>query len=107
MNRRHVISCTLLLLIWTTAPSVRAQTGAPSPDTAEERLERDFTDPLTSLPQIVVRDSYTPASYGTDLQTNVLIIRPLIPRIPPRTFLPFTQLIRPTFTLVKIGRAHV
>jgi hypothetical protein len=102
MNRHHLISCTLLLVIWANAPSVQAQTGNASSQTAEERLEQDFTDPLTTLPQVVVRDSYTPANYATDLQTNQFIIRPLIPRIPPQTFLPFTQLIRPTFSLVTV-----
>ena len=69
----------------------------------EEKLERDFTDPLSTLPQLLIRDSYTPANYGPctpqacvrNDETNQLLIRPLIPRIPPRTLLPFTQLIRP------------
>jgi hypothetical protein len=71
----------------------------PAPATEEDRLERDFTGPLSTLPQLVIRDSYTPANFGTGLETNQFLIRPLIPRIPPRTFLPFTQLIRPTFAL--------
>jgi hypothetical protein len=53
----------------------------------EERLEQDFTDPLTTLPQLIVRESYTPANYGPctplacfrDYQTNQLVVRPLIP----------------------------
>ena len=76
--------------------------------TDEEKLERDFTDPLSTLPQLVVRDSYTPANYGPctrgpclrDAETNQAIIRPLIPRLPPRSLLPFTQLVRPTFAMV-------
>jgi hypothetical protein len=69
---------------------------------AEEQLEQDFTDPLSTLPQIVVRDAYTPANYGTNLETNQLLIRPLIPRIPTHTLLPLIQLIRPTFSLVTV-----
>jgi hypothetical protein len=85
--------------------------GAPSYSlTEEEKLEQDFTDPLTTLPQLIVRDSYTPANYGPctplacfrNYETNQLIVRPLIPRVPPQTLLPFNQLIRPTFALVTV-----
>jgi len=85
--------------------------GAPSSSLGdEEKLEQDFTDPLTTLPQLIVRDSYTPANYGpcTPLacfrgyETNQLVVRPLIPRVPPRSFLPFNQLIRPTLSLVTV-----
>ena len=76
----------------------------------EEKLEQDFTNPLSTLPQVLIRDSYTPANYGPCTShacfrndvTNQLIIRPLIPRIPPNTLLPFPQLVRPTFTLVTV-----
>jgi hypothetical protein len=108
MNRLP-LSRTLLLaacIILPAASLAQAQTGSKSPEKAEERLEQDFTDPLSTLPQVIIRDSYTPANYGTDVQTNQLIIRPLIPRIPPRTLLPFTQLIRPTFALVTVPSAR-
>ncbi len=86
-----------------------AQTSA-SPPSDEEMLERDFTNPLTTLPQVVVRDSYSPANYGPcvpgvcprNAETNQFIVRPLIPRIPPNTLLPFMQLVRPTFALVTV-----
>ncbi len=55
---------------------------------------------------MIVRDSYTPANYGTHIQTNQVIVRPLIPRIPPNTLLPFIQLIRPTFALVTVPSAR-
>jgi hypothetical protein len=90
-----------LLLLLTAAAFAQAQT-APTSLGAEEQLERDFTDPLTTLPQVIIRDSYTPANYGTNIETNQAIIRPLIPRIPPNTLLPFNQLIRPTFSLVTV-----
>ena len=94
--------CTLVLGVWI----ARAQTTL----SAEEKLEQDFNDPLTTLPQVLVRDSYTPANYGPctprscvrNAETNQLIIRPLIPRIPPNTLLPFVQLVRPTFALVTV-----
>jgi len=67
-----------------------------------ETLEEEFTDPLTTLPQIFLKDAYSPTNYGTNVQTNQLIARAIIPRIPPYTLLPFTQLVRPTFSLVTI-----
>jgi len=76
----------------------RAQTTL----SAEEKLEQEFTDPLATLPQVIIRDSYTPANFGTQVQTNQVIVRPVIPRVPPNTLLPFTQLIRPTFALVTV-----
>jgi hypothetical protein len=82
----------------------RAQT--PAQLTEEEKLEQDFTDPLTTLPQLIVRDSFTPANYGTQDETNQFIVRPLIPRVPPRSFLPFAQLIRPTFSLITVPSSN-
>jgi hypothetical protein len=87
-----------------------AQTTPSAALSEEEKLERDFTDPLSTLPQLIVRDSYTPANYGPctpqacvrNDETNQVIVRPLIPRVPPNTLLPFMQLIRPTFALVTL-----
>ncbi len=90
----------------TTATVARAQEAATNSELKEElQLERDFTDPLTTLPQLTMRDSYSPATYGTHVQTNQAIVRPIIPRLPPQTLLPFVQLIRPTFSLVTIPDA--
>ena len=79
-----------------------SQSSATNSLVDEEKLERDFTDPLTTLPQIIVRDAYSPATYGTSVQTNQVIVRPIIPRVPPESLLPFDQLIRPTFQLVTV-----
>ncbi len=113
---RTAASCSILLVgLWIVAVplvgSAQAQTATPAL-TAEEQLERDFTDPLSTLPQVVFRDSYTPANYGPgpctsqvcirNDETNQFLIRPLIPRIPPESLLPFAQLIRPTFALVTV-----
>src|SRR5271166_6474398 len=75
--------CTDVGLAW-------AQTTGP---TAEEKLEREFTDPLTDFPQLLVRDNYTPATYGTNVQTNQVIVRPIVPRLPAYTLLPFPQIV--------------
>ena len=88
------------------AKDTQAQTAeATSEREKEVQLERDFTDPLTTLPQLTMRDSYSPATYGTHVQTNQAIVRPIIPRVPPQGLLPFVQLIRPTFSLVTIPDA--
>jgi len=109
MSRQPLPLGAMIATLWITvtiAGIARAQTTL----SAEEKLEQDFNDPLSTLPQVLVRDSYTPANYGPctpqacfrNDETNQFIIRPLIPRIPPRTFLPFEQLIRPTFALVTV-----
>ncbi len=72
-------------------------------DPPRENLEEQEVDPLTTLPQVFLKDDFSPVNYGTDVQTNQVIARILIPRIPPNTLLPFVQLIRPTFSLVTVS----
>jgi hypothetical protein len=96
-----------LLLIVAASTHVWAQTDQLG---EEERLEREFTNPLTTLPQLLVRDSYSPATYGRcnlqacprNAEINQIIIRPLFPRIPSNTLLPFIQLVRPTFSVLTV-----
>jgi len=96
-----------LLLIVAASTHAWAQTDQLG---EEERLEREFTNPLTTLPQLLVRDSYSPATYGRcnllacprNAETNQIIIRPLFPRIPSNTLLPFIQLVRPTFSVLTV-----
>jgi hypothetical protein len=83
----------------------RAQAAWAQAETAEAtaaELAEEFNDPLTTLPQIFLQDAYTPSNYGTEAQTNRVILRPIIPRIPRFTLLPFVQLIRPSFSLVTV-----
>jgi hypothetical protein len=101
MNHWSSTLSAALFLMLIAAAFAQAQTTTMSLQ-EEEQLERDFTDPLSTLPQVLVRDSYTPANYGTNVETNQAIFRPLIPRIPPNTLLPLPQLIRPTFALVTV-----
>jgi len=68
----------------------------------EQQLQQEFTDPLTTLPQLFLKDTYSPATYGTHVQTNVALVRAIIPRIPRYALLPFIQLIRPTIPLVTV-----
>lgn len=105
MNRIRLPIWLLLLVLWATAINARAAragTPAQSPDLSAESLEQSFTDPLTTLPQLLIRDGYSPANYGTNVQTNELLVRPLIPRIPAVSLLPVPQLIRPTFSMVTV-----
>ena len=50
----------LMLASW---EIVDAQPAALSKD---EKLEQEFTDPLATLPQLTVRDAYSPATYVTN-----------------------------------------
>ena len=105
--RRALFAALLVMFCVVMRAGAYDQTQAAASQLSEEqKLERDFTDPLTTLPQVIIRDSYTPANYGIDSQTNQFIIRPLIPRIPPNTLLPFVQLLRPTFSLVTVPSRH-
>ena|SRR5215469_15343644 len=93
------VSLAAISLMAATARISDAQTSAL---TREEELEQDFTDPLATLPQLNIRDAYSPATYGTSVETNQVIIRPIIPRVPPYTLLPFAQLVRPTISVVTV-----
>jgi len=53
----------LAALLSFAAPSAFAQAEAPNPSAA--KLAEEFSDPLTSLPQLFTQDAYTPVNYGT------------------------------------------
>ena len=89
--------------------SVLFQTRAASAQDEEEvertrleKLAKEFSDPLTTLPQLFVQDAYTPANYGTDAPLNRVIARLIFPRIPQFTLLPLVQLVRPSVSLVTV-----
>jgi hypothetical protein len=54
------------------------------------------------VPQLFIQDAYTPESYGTAAQSNRLIARVIVPRVPRFSLFPFVQLIRPSFSLVTV-----
>jgi hypothetical protein len=94
----------LLATMWGVGLSLafgQIQTSNP----ARENIEDQFVDPLTTLPQVFLKEEFSPVNYGTDVKTNQVVARILIPRIPPNTVLPFVQLIRPTFSLVTVPAA--
>ena len=84
------------------ASAARAQDQDEVDITSRDKLAKEFSDPLTTLPQIFLQDAYTPANYGTDAQTNRVIGRVIVPRIPKFTLLPLVQLVRPSFLLVTV-----
>jgi hypothetical protein len=82
------------------APAVRAE--ADDAASRKAKLAAEFSDPLTTLPQIFTQDAYSPANYGTEAQTNRAILRIIIPRLPRYSLFPFVQLVRPSFFLVTV-----
>jgi hypothetical protein len=82
------------------SPTARAQEETPSPTASE--IAAEFSDPLTTLPQIFLQDAYTPENHGTAAQTNRVIARVIVPRVPRFSLLPFVQLIRPSLSLVTV-----
>lgn len=87
----------------TAATPLESAVAQPAGDDATLRrrtLAEEFSDPLTTLPQIFVQDVFTPANFGTDASTNRVIARAIVPRIPKFSLLPFAQLIRPSISLV-------
>ena len=96
----------LLVALWRMGPSATfAQDKTPDPLSLQE-LATEFTDPLTTLPQIFLKDAYSPANFGTHVQTNQAILRAIIPRIPRFSLFPLIQLIRPTFSLLTVPSAR-
>lgn len=96
----------LLLIVVLLLRTAAAWGQAEASSAKVKRLAEEFSDPLTTLPQLFVQDAYSPATYGTDAQTNRVIIRAIVPRIPKYSLLPFVQLIRPSFFIntVPTGR---
>ena len=72
-----------------------ASTGA---ETEEDQLAREVDDPTVILTQLKFQDIYTPGNFETSAQTNTAQLQAVVPivRLP---FLPFQQVLRPTFKL--------
>ena len=106
VRKARAALCALLIVLWIAVPCISsAQSQTPGLAT-EETLIKEFTDPLTTLPQISLKDAFTPANFGTHVQTNQVILRPIIPRLPRFSLFPLVQLIRPTFSLVTVPSAR-
>jgi hypothetical protein len=88
-------------LISSALPVAAQEAEAPTPSTASS-IAAEFSDPLTTLPQIFLQDAYTVENDGTKAPTNRLIARAIVPRVPSSALLPFVQLIRPSVSLVTV-----
>lgn len=102
MPPRFLLVWVLVLLGAFTARAQEAEeTTEPTGPSRLSELSREFSDPLTTLPQVFLQDVYTPANYGTDAPANRLILRAIVPRIPRLSLMP-AQLVRPTISLVTV-----
>src|SRR5579862_9822104 len=90
----------LLLLLGSRA--LWGQDEEPNAKESKSTLAEEFSDPLTTLPQIFVQDAYTPSNYNTEAQANRVIARIIVPRLPRYSLFPLVQLIRPSFSLVTV-----
>ena len=100
-QRSHALTIAFLTALLLSGPSaVPARADQDPPSKAE--LAREFNDPLTVVPQLFVQDAYTPSNYGTDAQTNRVIARLIVPRVPRFSLFPFVQLIRPSLSIVTV-----
>jgi hypothetical protein len=93
----------IAVILWCGEWSGAAAQEEKSGDRAA-KLSAEFNDPLTTVPQFFFQDVYTPSNYGTEAETNRVIARLLIPRVPHFSFFPFVQLIRPTFSVVTVPK---
>ena len=98
----RLAALTLALAVSVSPRPSSGEEEAEAPGPSARKLAEEFSDPLTTLPQVFMQDVYSPANYGTDAQTNKLILRAIIPRLPKYSLLPFVQLIRPTFNIVTV-----
>ena len=90
---------TLLLASFAVPPAFAED---ETPELSVTQLAEEFSDPLTTVPQIFMQDAYTPASYGTGFPINRVIARLIVPRLPKYSLFPFVQLIRPSFSLLTV-----
>jgi hypothetical protein len=102
VGARALAACALAALVaWPPAGFAEEEAEETGKPTASN-VAAEFTDPLTTLPQIFLQDAYSPDVHGTDAQINRVIARVIVPRVPSSSHLPFVQLIRPSFSLVTV-----
>ena len=91
----------ILVMVFAIAGKTQAQsdvvasTGAES---EEDLLAREVDDPTVILTQLKFQDIYTPGNFETSAQTNTAQFQAVVP-IVALPFLPFQQVLRPTFKL--------
>lgn len=95
-------ACALLALAGGLVAALPADAQDAAPRAPDRDVAAEFTDPLTTLPQIFLQNAYTPWNYGSDANTNRLTARIAVPRVPASSLLPFDQLIRPSLSMVTV-----
>jgi hypothetical protein len=90
----------LAALVFLQTSRARPEDEPANPTAA--KLAAEFSDPLTTVPQLFVQDAYTPTNYGTAAPANRVIARLIVPRVPRFSLFPFVQLIRPSMSLVTL-----
>jgi hypothetical protein len=102
VNRRLRWLAMLVVAASLSLPGPPAVAEEESTEQTAARLAEEFSDPLTTLPQLFIQDAYTPVNYGVSGSTNRVIARLIVPRLPKYSLLPFVQLVRPSFSLVTV-----
>jgi hypothetical protein len=91
----------ILVMFFAVASRAQAQSDAVAStgaETEEDQLAREVDDPTVILTQLKFQDIYTPGNFETSAQTNTGQIQAVVP-IVALPFLPFQQVLRPTFKL--------
>ena len=89
----------IAFVLLTVASNARGQNLAANPvvtESEEDQLAREVDDPTAILTQLKLQDQYTPESFKTPAQTNEVNLKVVLP-VAPLPFLPFKQIVRPTF----------
>lgn len=92
----------ILLAMVASQAIARDTTVEEPPEVRADRLAAEFSDPLTTLPQLFLTDAYTPENFGTTSPSNRATLRVIVPRLPAYSLFPFVQLVRPSFSLVTV-----
>lgn len=90
-----------LVLVFAIASGAYGQdavTGSSAIESEEDQLARKVDDPTAILTQLKFQDLYTPRNFQTSAQTNTFQLKAELP-VEPFSFLPFGQVITPTFKL--------
>ena len=88
----------LVFAIASGAYGQEAASGSSGMESEEDQLARKVDDPTAILTQLKFQDQYTPRNFLTSAQTNTLQLKAELP-VEPFSFLPFRQVITPTFRL--------
>jgi len=86
------------LVVARTAQGQSSAANSLGTETEEDQLAREVDDPTVILTQLKFQDIYTPGNFETSAQTNTAQLQAVVP-LGPLDFLPFQQVIRPTFKL--------